>query len=269
MKIYISSDMEGITNVVSWEEVEYGSYAYDCARQQMTREVNAVCETIMNFEHSEILVKDAHATGKNLLTDKLPHCVKTHRSWSRDPFVMMTGIDKTFDACILTGYHDAAYRNGNPLAHTMSETKYQWLTLNKTPLSEMMLNAYIAAYHEVPVIMVTGDRGVCDLAIDLLPNVKCVSVKECVGGGCTSVHPDEAIDRMAKVTQEALKAFKAAPDTFKLQLPNYFIMEICFRNHPDAHKASFYPGAEKLDAHTVRFATEDFYKVLQFFYFVG
>ena len=60
------------------------------------------------------MVKDAHATARNLLMDQMPRGVKLFSGWARDPFVMMVGLDKSYDAVIFSGYHAGAYFNDNP-----------------------------------------------------------------------------------------------------------------------------------------------------------
>ena len=44
MKVYISADMEGITGVANWEEVDHNKPAYAQFQKQMSLEVAAACE---------------------------------------------------------------------------------------------------------------------------------------------------------------------------------------------------------------------------------
>jgi D-amino peptidase len=267
MKIFISTDMEGIAGVVSWAEVEQGNSAYVEAQLQMTKEVAAACEAVQATGATEVLVKDAHDTGRNLLTGVLPHDVNIHRAWSKHPYIMMMGLDKSYDACLLTGYHDATYGNGNPLAHTMHASKYQWLSLNDTLMSEMMMNAYIAAYEGVPVIAVTGDAAVCEQAKLLMPNVRTVAVKRGEGGGCITMHPDRAVEAIRNEVKEAMRQFKEAPEQFKLTLPSHFSLEVCFSSHIDAYHAGFYTGVQRIDEHTVKYETDDYFELLKMFFY--
>jgi len=269
MKVFISCDMEGIAGVVDWREVDINDALYARAQDQMTKEVSAACMAAQTIGATEILVKDAHASGLNLKIDSLPHDINIHRSWAKHPYSMMFGLDHHFDAVILTGYHDASYGNGNPLAHTMSESKYQWITLNDCIMSEMMMNAYIAAYEKVPVIAVTGDQSICDAALRLMPNVKTVAVKKGEGGGCITMHPDRAIEDIRHTVKEAFRELKAAPEKFVLTLPEVFVMEINFKNHIDAYKAMHYPGVTKVDEHTVKYETNDYLDLLKMFFFAG
>jgi D-amino peptidase len=120
MKFFISSDIEGTTGIVSWNETNISdpSSRYIC--DQMTKEVNAVCEVLIEAGASDILIKDAHDSARNLDPSKLPEKVKIMRGWAKNPLVMMAGLDKSFDGVLFTGYHSAAGTNGNPLSHTMS-----------------------------------------------------------------------------------------------------------------------------------------------------
>ena len=49
-KIYfISADIEGVTDVTAWCETEPGGEGYDAACEQMTREVAAACEAVIEL----------------------------------------------------------------------------------------------------------------------------------------------------------------------------------------------------------------------------
>ena len=43
MKVYISADMEGITGVTHWDEVDQGKHSYPKFQKQMSLEVAAAC----------------------------------------------------------------------------------------------------------------------------------------------------------------------------------------------------------------------------------
>ena len=44
MKVYISADMEGITGVAHWDEVDHNKPPYSYFQEQMSKEVAAACE---------------------------------------------------------------------------------------------------------------------------------------------------------------------------------------------------------------------------------
>ena len=56
---YISADIEGITDVTSWEETIRGGNGYDASCIQMSKEVAAACQAIID-DGSEVVVRDGH-----------------------------------------------------------------------------------------------------------------------------------------------------------------------------------------------------------------
>jgi len=157
MKVYISVDIEGVTGVTAWSETELGNSDYAQFALQMTKETTAACEGAIAMGASEIFVKDAHDSARNIDMTKLPKCVKLSRGWANCPDSMMAGIDETFDAAIFIGYHAGAGYDGNPLSHTMN-TNNNYMMVNGEMASEFVLNSYAAARYGVPVVFVSGDK---------------------------------------------------------------------------------------------------------------
>ena len=55
MKVYISADMEGITGVTHWDEVEHDKpSAYNQFQERMTEEVLAACNGAVDVGAKEI-----------------------------------------------------------------------------------------------------------------------------------------------------------------------------------------------------------------------
>lgn len=110
MKLFISADLEGVAGIVNWTEADIESSFSKYFTEQMTKEVNAACEAAIAAGATDILVKDAHSTARNLDPSKLPEQVKILRGWTRDPYSMMAGLDESFDGVLFIGYHAAAGR---------------------------------------------------------------------------------------------------------------------------------------------------------------
>ena len=119
MKLFISADIEGTAGIVNWKETEPGDqYAYFAG--QMTREVAAACEGALAGGVTEILVRDAHDSARNLNPAAMPRPARLLRGWTGGPASMMDGLEPAFGAAAMTGYHTCAGSDGNPLAHTMN-----------------------------------------------------------------------------------------------------------------------------------------------------
>src|SRR6059058_3640118 len=101
LKVYISADMEGITGVVSADQLSPASFEYQRAREWMTADVAAAIQGAKDAGATEFVVSDSHGNGESLLIDRLPAdaAVRIVRSFPR-PLGMMEGIDSTFGAVI-------------------------------------------------------------------------------------------------------------------------------------------------------------------------
>lgn len=257
-KFYISCDIEGVAGICVWDETMSGPKEYEYFRKQMTREVSAAAEVLTEAGY-EVWIKDAHATGRNLLPELLPENIRLIRNWSGHPYQMMERLDQSFAACAMIGYHSAAGREGNPLAHSFSNRKVYELRLNGKPITELEWNNKIARLEGVPLVFVTGDRELCEIARQEEPQVVTVATQEGFGDATLSLHPDVAVRQIATGMQEALsrEAEWQAQD-----LIGPFTLELQFHYPKSAYAAAFYPGTEKIDARTVRFESDDFAAVL-------
>jgi D-amino peptidase len=264
MKVYISADLEGVTGVTHFDEVDKRHTDYTEYREQMTAEVSAACEGAQAAGATEIFVKDAHATGRNLIHSKLPQSVKLIRGWSEHPFSMVDGLDESFDALLMVGYHARAGAGADPLAHTITG-RLVWVKVNDQLASEFVLHAYAAGLMQVPVVFLSGDEGVCQDAQKLIPTIKTVAVKSGVGRSTISMHPAHVLSVIRQAVKAALESDLS---TCQVTLPKNFAVEVRFKEHPRAYRASFYPAAELIDPHTIRFRTEDYFEVLRLLTFV-
>jgi len=264
MKVFISADIEGTCGIAHWDETEYGKPDYEYFRRQMTREVAAACQGAVSAGFGDILIKDAHDGGRNIIPQELPLQARIFRSSARHPLIMMAGLTEAFDGVVFTGYHSAAGTSANPLAHTMNG-RNNYIKINGEFASELMLNALSAAMLGVPVYCVTGDKGLCGWIQSVNSNIAAVPVSEGHGSGSISIHPDLAVARIKAAVQEALQQPRAA---CMFPFPERFEVEINFKQHADAMNASWYPGCTQLDAKTVRFEAENYWDVLLFVYWV-
>lgn len=262
MKVYISADIEGICGVTHWDETELEKPASEAAIEQMTAEVGAACQGALEAGATEVWVKDAHDSARNIIAAKLPREARLIRGWSGHPFIMMDQLDSSFHCAMMIGYHSRAGSGDNPLAHTMSG-QIVGLKINDSLASEFRINAYTAGYCQVPVVFVSGDQGLCDDAAAFVPNIHTLAVKQGIGDSTVNLHPAVAIDRTrAEVARAVADAARC-----RVALPEHFSVEIQYRRHPQAYQSGFYPGAKRIDPLTVSFEHADYFEVLRFMLF--
>ena len=265
MKIYISADIEGITGVTHWDETELDKSENAIPREQMTAEVVAACEGALQAGATEIWIKDAHDSGRNLIASKLPHEARLIRGWAPHPLMMMQELNESFQAAMFIGYHSRARSNASPLAHTMTGALIR-VAINEREASEFLLNAYAAANLKVPVVFVSGDKGLCEEAMELNPNIGTVAVKEGVGNSTINIHPELAISR---IRDGASRALQTDLSKNQISIPPHFSLELQYRDHFKAYRYSFYPGAKLKDPLTVSFEHDDYFEILRFMLFAA
>ncbi len=261
LKVFISVDMEGISGLVSWEETSEKGADYQLFRRIMTEEANAAVKGALEAGATEIVVRDAHGSGRNILPDLLDPEARLVRDWSGGPLDMMEGIDKTFDAAILVGYHARAGTPDAVLKHTMNLTTFD-MKLNGKPIPEAGLNAAIAGYFGVPVVLVTGDRAITVQAKELMGNVATVAVKEGIGKAAMMIHPEKARRMIEAATVEALRDLTRCRP-FRPSSP--VTLELTFTNETLVTKPALYPGARRTGDRSVAFTHDDLMEVLRFY----
>jgi D-amino peptidase len=168
LKVFISVDMEGITGVVNWEDVSRTGKDYDYFRRIMTEETNAAIEGALAAGATEIIVRDSHGSARNILPGLLNRNARLIRDWSRGPKGMMEGIDESFDAALLIGYHASTANVRGVRAHTMSSANLTSIKVNGVEMPEAGISALIAGHFGVPVVMISGDDAIADEATALI-----------------------------------------------------------------------------------------------------
>lgn len=262
MKVFISADLEGCAGVSSRTQLYPTEREYEFARKQMTNEVLACCEGALAAGATEIFVRDAHGTARNLQLKDFPTQVRLFSDWAGSPWAMMEGLDSSFNASFFIGYHAASGSSGNPLAHTFSSELI--VKLNGVLCSEFHINAYASLYHKVPVYFIAGDQNICAVAKSWDANIKTVSAQVGVGGGVISEHPKLVCEKIKEQTSLAIK------EKIKIQeLPKDFHFEFFFRKAKGAFSASFYPNAKLKDENTVIYESRDYVDCLRAFHFIA
>lgn len=259
MKIFISADIEGVAGISFLEETRSSEEDYKKFSMQMTKEVLKAIEGATKAGATEIVVKDGHGKGANIDYSKMPENVKLIRGKSGHPYNMMYGLDESFDGVIFLGYHSRAGSDRSPLAHTNTGNAF-FIKLNEKFASEFLINSYIARSLGVPVLFISGDEGICQEASELIPDIKTVVSKRCIGGSVENIAASLVEKEIEEATEKAVLEIKSAK---MHDLPEKFVEEITFKSHINAYKMSFYPKAEKVDSHTIRIEADNIMDIVR------
>jgi D-amino peptidase len=255
-KVFVSVDMEGIWGVVASEQVNSTSSEYTAARRWMAEDVNAVIAGLFEAGAGEIVVNDSHGSMRNIVADAL-NPKASLISGSPKPLSMMQGIDSSFDAVVFVGYHARAGTTASILDHTISSATVRAIRINGQEMPEMGINAAIAAYYKVPVILLTGDSETCKMASALLGDaVVTAAVKDGISRTAARMVPvEEARRRLKDAAREAL-AKRSRIEPFRLAGPYTF--EVEFHNAGQAELPSLLPNVKRGNPRGVSFASADY-----------
>lgn len=264
MKAYISVDIEGVAGITHWDEAQKNHADYAEFREQMTREAVAAIEGAEAAGATEIWVKDAHDSGRNLITSMLPGDIRLIRSWAGHPNCMVQELDETFDAVMMVGYHSAAGSEANALAHTLS-LKPHLIRLNGRVASEFYIHALAGSRLDVPTVFVSGDEGLMEEVAGTNRAIGRCAVKRGVGQSTVSLTPKAAV---AAIRSGAEAALKGRLYDALIPLPEEFTLEVTYANPVTAYRMQWYPGASRGGDRTIRFATEDYFDILRMLNFV-
>jgi len=256
LKIFISVDMEGISGIVHGDQTTPGTAEYADGCAWMAADVNAAVHGALAAGATEIIVNDSHGSMRNI-DPAAVHPQATLISGSPKPLSMMQGIDASFAACILVGYHARAGTENAILDHTISGSVVRAIRVNGIEMPELGLNAAIAGYYGVPVVLVSGDTAVCRQAAEILgKDVVAVAVKEAIGRQAAKLVPfSEAQNSIQSGVKEALKKLSAAKP-FKLAAPYRF--ELDYHISAQADMGAMIPGVQRIGARTLAFTAEDY-----------
>ena len=266
LKVYISVDMEGITGVVSSDQLGPTSFEYQRAREWMTGEALAVIQGARDAGATEIVVSDSHGNGENLLIDQFPDDITIVRSWPR-PNMMMEGVDSSFAAAVFIGYHSGTSNVKGVRAHTMSSATLTGVKLNGREVPEGGINAAIAGYYGVPIVMVSGDDAAVAEVSPFGVGMEGAIVKRAI-----SFH--SAATMTPKAGQALIRARVKAGVEKRARITPYVLSgavtaDISFKHYRAAEMLTYLPIVTRVDAHTIRFTGKNILEVSRFLEFVN
>jgi D-amino peptidase len=259
VRVYVSADIEGVTGIAHWDEADRTKSDYAWFANRMNTEVAAACEGAIAGGAVDLTVKDAHGSGRNLFPDRLPPPTRLVRGWSGHPYSMVQEIDDSYGALAAVGYHSPCTSGGHPLSHTLTG-KFARSELDGERLSELAISATTAAVHGVPLVFVSGDAGICAEAVARFPEIVAVPTGEGIGHSTIS-HPQGAV--LERIREGMAEAVRRAPSVRVVRPTGPFVLEVRFRIHHDAYRASHYPGATAVGDDRVRLEAAEWIDVLR------
>ncbi len=257
MKILIGADMEGITGVVHWNQVDPAHSEYTRFRRLMTGDVNAAIRGAFSGGATRVSVTDGHDSGRNILIEELDERAVLNCG-TPALLSMVQGVDEGVDGVIFVGYHGRIGSRATILDHTWSDERVTNLWLNGRLFGEPGLNGALCGHFGVPVIMLSGDQSACAEARDFFGDVETAVVKRAAGRMSAECLPPAVTAPMIEAAaQRAVTRLvnRQAPVPFRLELPINMVVE--FVQSEMADRAMIMPGACRLEDRKVQYSAAD------------
>ncbi len=264
MKIWISCDMEGVAGVVDWDQCRPGSagYALGCALLQ--DEVNAAIEGAVAAGATEIVVNDSHGRMANLDPRKIAGGAG-YLSGRHKPMYMVEGLDGSFDAVFLVGYHGSISGRPSTLSHTYNPEVFAGVRLNGEYVGESGINALPMAHHGTPVAFVSGDRVTAEETAPFAPDAVNVITKESITrSAALNRHPDESCRLIRAGAEEAARRV-AAGGVRPPAIGKPAELDMEFQTGDMADVATWARDTERTGERTARIAGDDLLRVFRSF----
>lgn len=256
MKTYVVCDLEGVAGVVDFKKqcLEEGAY-FQQAIRLATKELNALVEGVLDGGATEVYAWPGHGGFPGGIDFELlhPECNLIMHAGDGGP----VGIDETFDAMFLHGFHGMAGAEKGVLAHSfMPFIRNIWL--NDLKIGEIALNMLTFSDYNIPTVFISGDGAAIKEATNLVPDIEQAVVKyglkekHKIGAlsirQAISLSPSKAQATIREAVKKAMKKTESIKP-FKLDPP--YIMKVEYTDKKYAENTAKTQGVTRINETTI------------------
>jgi len=222
-------------------------------RQLLTGEINAAVAGLYEGGADDVIVWDGHDGSQTLSALTIHPGAKLIIG---DLGVTMT-LERHYTAIGFVGQHARANRKGGILAHSYSSLGIQTMLMNGKPVGEIETRAALAGAFNTPVIFLSGDQAAAEDLHAIVPDADLAVVKEGFSNYSCQTLSAQAAQSLIQGRARTGMQKVAQIQPYKLEGPVTIQIEYTTRNAlgVDAHLR---PGAEIIDARTIRYSGKDF-----------
>jgi D-amino peptidase len=249
-KVFLITDAEGVAGVCRQDQTDPKDVEM---RQLLTGEINAAVQGFIDGGAGEVVVWDGHDGSQTLSVLTIDPRAKLVIGEIGHTMLLERG----YSAVGFLGQHARANSAGGVMAHSYSSLGIQNILMNGKPVGEIETRAALAGWFNVPVIFLSGDQAAAQQLHAIVPEAETAAVKEGLDNyACISLSAESArnlIHRHAAAAMAKLGGIRP----YRIEGPVTIQIEYTTRNALRQDAASR-PGAEIIDARTIRFHGKDF-----------
>ena len=261
MKIFISTDMEGIGGLSSWNEMTgpaHEAYCSSLLKQELTWIIDELFRLTEHDEQlhiDEICICDSHSRGENLTYASFGDARITHiKGYPRHSY-MMEGLDETFDAVFLVGYHAMIGSLNGMMDHSYSASCIYSIRIQGQSVGEVEINAFYAGQFGIPIGLISGD-DILEKQLQTFMTVPYVRTKEGLGRFTGKMYAPELLK---KSFEEQVGNFFAKRKSLVVKhLEGPIELEVDLTSTVVADAVSIVPGINRLSGRTISYTSQNY-----------
>jgi len=256
LKIYILTDLEGVSGVVTFQNHSYstGKY-YEQSKILLTKEINAALEGLLEEGVSEIRILDGHGSGGINIDYIHP---EAQVILGRYPGGLFT-LDSSFDALVIIGQHAMSNAPNGNLAHSFSSRTINNIWLNGKLIGEIGAMVLYASHFNVPTIFLSGDDVACNEIKEIIPNIETAAVKEGLGlNVALNLSPEKARRKIKEGIKKAVRKINKM-ELYKVDPPYEVVIE--YKNPESAERKAKSRGWKRIDSLKCVYRTDDYFSI--------
>ena len=249
MRVLMTTDLEGVSGIVNWDNHEPRTPLDVWQRELMTGEVNAAVAAAFDAGATEVKIAEGHSAidiqlldSRALLIPAVWPAVTVYQGW-----------DEGYDALLQIGKHAMENTPQAVLCHSYSHKAIEWMKINGELIGEIGVEAAEAGDYGIPFVMISGDEAACQEGLKYAPGAEIAPVKKGYGlhhAACLA--PEVA----QKLIYEKVSSALSRLDTFTpfhIQGPIEMLVRRKDPMSPEIRAAeSAKPFTEVLDEFTIR-----------------
>lgn len=174
-KVLVIADIEGSSGCLVKSDSQLFTNGWANACVEMSKDINAIALKLIDKGVKQIVVKDFHRTGYNLLPELIIPQVKVIQGYFIKP---IPGIGDHFNSnkLLMTGMHAASGTKGF-IPHTLT-SRFGEIIVNGKITTEAELFASSTYKYNISPIFLSGCPDACIQAKNVIPNLETFSISK-------------------------------------------------------------------------------------------
>jgi len=178
------------------------------------------------------------------------------------------GLDASFTAAMFLGYHAASGSPQAVLDHTYSNALVKEVRINDQVVGEMQINAYMAGYYGVPLVLLSGDNAFQQQVAGFYDkDMPYAMVKYGISKDAAVLLQEKKSEAaLVQATRSAITLLKQGGQKRYLKQPDTPVtFTVTFKDSKQAYTATVLPGVELTQGTTVSFTSQDYRDAFRLF----